>query len=862
MAKTSKRARKFVAKGGAKAMLDKGTILKKGKMKKRRNNKSNNDGNDNNPLSKTAAATATARLEQERQEKREKEDLLHDSKLGDMDMEDFLKSVADGDDESDDNEVEENEEGDAMMDDDSEEDESDEDVDDEEDLETAEQRMKEEMAKLAESDPDFHKYLQETDSSLLDFKGVSEEKTEADESMNDGDGKSTNDESNDKSQYIQFDAKLLKSYEQSAFKSHGLKGLKRIITAFKNACHMADPDGKDSGENDRSASNNHTGGKAYVIESSTVFDKLMVLCLTKCHEEFYYHLLGKGALLSQNKDETNISKDTKDDGGEIIKFDENKPIHPRQIAKAAQWTSLKPVINTFLKATLHLLSEAKESKLVTFILKSLSKYLPYLPSFPRVAKALLKSTISLWSSTNDSSSDYQKVRLNAFLRIRQLALTQPFPFIEQCLKSSYLAYARRSKFASGATVTSLLPTLTFMGNCVVELYSLDYTSSYQHAFIYIRQMTLHLRSAMQKKTPETFRVVYCWQYIHCLKLWTAVLSSACLGGVNSQSNSNNTDDGMLLSIDPKDADDETKLLRSLIYPLTEIIFGTIKLIPTCRFLPLRLHCVRLLQQLAASSGYFIPTTSILLDVFDLRELSMKPKRVTARSGSNVRGVRLPLIIKLPKQDTLRTVEQLDACISEVFLLLNREADLYRYSPGFPEFSICICQRLRKFAKQIRNGKYRAYAKGCITLCDKYTAFVVQARSQLEEAPKDIKHLEVLKPNNEPSMSERYDSAIAKEKRLEAAMQPAIDEKSAIKASGKRDDNDDIRKGKDATSSDVAGKKQKEKSKKKLAVNMEDLKNVGALEEQDKVAEGINWSESEEDDEGPESYDVGGDSDSE
>ena len=41
------------------------------------------------------------------------------------------------------------------------------------------------------------------------------------------------------------------------------------------------------------------------------------------------------------------------------------------------------------------------------------------------------------------------------------------------------------------------------------------------------------------------------------------------------------------------------------------------------------------------------------------------------------------------------MEQLDAVLKETFVLLNREVDLYRYSPGFPEFTFTILQRLRK-----------------------------------------------------------------------------------------------------------------------------------------------------------------------
>jgi len=64
-----------------------------------------------------------------------------------------------------------------------------------------------------------------------------------------------------------------------------------------------------------------------------------------------------------------------------------------------------------------------------------------------------------------------------------------------------------------------------MGNCLVELYSLDVDSSYQHAFIYIRQLALHLRAAITKKTKESFQQIYAWQYFNCLRVWSAVIAN-------------------------------------------------------------------------------------------------------------------------------------------------------------------------------------------------------------------------------------------------------------------------------------------------------------------------------------------------
>jgi nucleolar complex protein 2 len=675
MVKTTKRARKFVAKGGAKGMLEKGTITKKGKLRVNSRKKS-----DPIAIAKAQAAekrkSDNQRIENDRA--RVEEDFTSQSNLGDLDLDSFLKTVADDGEE----ENASGDEDDGAMEEDASDSEGevvDFDSEDDEDIEAAEARMKAEMEKLAENDPDFHEYLQNNESSLLDFKneiggieGEDDDDDDEDDDAMEGAGDDDDDDDEPKSNDVLVDAKTLKAMEYGAFESHGLKPLRKLIQAYVSACHMADAQDQDEDGSGRLRINN---SKKYLIESSTVFDKLMVTCLSKVHEELHYHLLGKGSSVEGGDDM--VDDEEEQDNAVALSTDEidvNAPANPRKLVNSHRWTALKMSIQSFIKATLHLMAEAKEAKLLSFIIKSLANYVPYLSAFPRLGKALLKALTSKWASTSDASESYQTVRLNAFLRIRQLALTQPFPFIELCLKSTYLAYAKASKFANASTVSSLLPQLTFMGNCVVELYSLDYASSYQHAFVYIRQLALHLRSALQKKTPDTFRIVYCWQYMHCLKLWTAVLAAS----------SGKTGDG----------DDEGALMRSLIYPLVEIVFGVAKLIPSTRHLPLRLHCVRYLQQLAAASEMFIPTTSILLEVFDLKEISMAPKRVKKRTG-DVRGVRLPVILKLPKEDALRTVEQLDTCLGETFLLLNREVDLYKYSAGIPEFSVRICQTLRK-----------------------------------------------------------------------------------------------------------------------------------------------------------------------
>lgn len=59
---------------------------------------------------------------------------------------------------------------------------------------------------------------------------------------------------------------------------------------------------------------------------------------------------------------------------------------------------------------------------------------------------------------------------------------------------------RNAKFVNATT----LPVITFMANCVCDLYSLDPVSAYQHGFLYIRQLAIHLRNALNTHTKVRF----------------------------------------------------------------------------------------------------------------------------------------------------------------------------------------------------------------------------------------------------------------------------------------------------------------------------------------------------------------------
>jgi nucleolar complex protein 2 len=860
MAKQTKRQRKFQATGGVRKRIEKGTITKKGKAnRKHRASLSNASANPAPPKENDTKEQNVHRPD----------DLLGKENLGDLDIDSFFAQFASdrplydenyegrgnenddeldcvesesdsGDDEngspdddkegnistsedeadeiddSDDN-MDETESGSDVEDDNDDDGNS----DDEEDIEVVEARMKKQISKMQRSDPEFHEFLKENEESLLNF-GMDESEDDAEATTKENEDTEPHATEADGNGSV-LTLQLLKELLKGTFQNHGVKSLKRVVGAYKSACcFSSDSSTKDTLNNGISGES----GQMYIIESSKVFDELMSTCFNSLHTEFRFHLLnekqGGGDLSKLNNESENTQNENEDC---------NKPLNPKTLEKAARWNDIKPILLSFFRSTLRLMSEAKEPELLSFAVKGLSNYLPFLTPFSRISELMLKALVGLWSAPIDTVESYQVVRINAFFRIRQLALTQPFPFIEECLKKTYLAYMKRAKFGSTDINSPALPTLTFMGNSLVELYSIDYHSSYQHAFVYIRQLALLLRSAMQKKTAETMQQIYCWQYLQCLKLWVAVLSA-----------STQTDDG--------------GTMKSLIYPLIEIIMGTVRFVPSpVRHLPLRYHCIRLLQQIAASTSLFVPTASLLLDCLDWKEWTLVPKKAKVNNRATTRGVQLHLMLKFGKEDPLRSHDQLEAGVNEFFLLLHREIDLYRYSAGFPEYSTRVVVRLRQFTKDTRNSRWRTYSKACIDLCEVYSAFAVRSRSKLQQAPRDVLHLECLKPSSERSMYERYCDSVKKEQTSLEAFHASVEHKSGVKSESSVLDISDNENEESDPTLKLSKKKRRKKNKSssskeqsKEVIQGKGLDDDHLMEAADRVQEGVNWSD--DDDEEP------------
>ncbi len=147
--------------------------------------------------------------------------------------------------------------------------------------------------------------------------------------------------------------------------------------------------------------------------------------------------------------------------------------------------------------------------------------IPFAACLPTISKQILKQIIALWSSSNDDT-----IRVISFLCILRYAACDLTSYLQTVLKVTsffvmyclifvslmitdprvyfwqkmYFSYITNCKFVSTNTVVGI----NFMRKSLAEMFSLNETVTYNHAFMYIRQLAIHLRSAvtLKQKVPK------------------------------------------------------------------------------------------------------------------------------------------------------------------------------------------------------------------------------------------------------------------------------------------------------------------------------------------------------------------------
>lgn len=630
-------------------------------------------------------------------------------------------------------------------------------------------KHKDELADLRETDPEFFEYLQKHDASLLDFQDdlEDEEANELDELEDglmdddsdddeDGDEPNLEDDQNMKSsrrkspkQLVEATDVMVRELVESA-KNGSMTSLKKVLTIFRITClPNADRQGTEEWEQ---TSN-------YVVTNPEVYEVAMIEVLENLYQSFYHHLD-----LSRPNSSSSLTRD------DLNNLEE----HPK-------WKRMQMSILSFYKSILHILvtlssqvyskpestsqektKNEKSSKnkpavvsnpsriddgschVASFILSCLEPYIPLLSPLPRLAKGVMKILLSIWANGPSPEHDTHNVRGYCFLRLRQMVLVLPEMLTEECFRLSYLTFARTAKSYNEFTSSSTV----FMSQCISELYHLNIAHAYQQTFLSIRQLSLHLRTAILKKTTEAVKHVLTWQYLNCIRLWTRVLCSL-----------------------PSDDD-----LGPLIYPLVQIIQGVISLSPSALYLPYHLHLISCLHQLAAYSKHFIPTASYLLHYLELHEISQSPP-----TPSTDLPPKLQSLIKLSSANITK-VPVRDLLVQNILNLLRYDTEIYRYHVGLPEYLFLTIKKLKLFLKKIKINRWKDLLRALIHHMEECSSWVKSSRMKLGLTPIEINEFEALKGF---ANSNSFESC---EKRLIKLM--TVDQGSVLTDTG-RDENDVI-----------------------------------------------------------------------
>lgn len=616
--------------------------------------------------------------------------------------------------------------------------------------------------------------------ATTDNTGDASDEEGGDEDMDEADLPPAEDAGEQSAGRVTLTMALLTKAEKDSFETHSAGGLRRMMKIFSDACRSSD-----------AADVSKADDIAYDIQSSAVYNRLMVNVFRKTH-------VSLSVLLGATSE------------GETVKVDEKK------------WKKHALMVRRFFGCVCYLLEQTTGQDIQQFVLRELAHYVPFVVPCPKTARRLLKALLKLWAKALNPN-----VCMLAFVRIRDLALQMPFPFLETCLKGIFVTYMRNTKFTNEAT----LPHHVLLGNCVVELYGLNMASSYQHAFIYIRQLAIAIRKTIVSPSPDSFKAVLNWQFVNQLRVWTAVVC----------------------------AYPEENQLKALVYPLCQLLFALARVANTLKYAPMRFHCVKLLQQIAFATNEFVPTSPVLLELLTLQPFSSSYKGHKAAGGRGKKAagggarteLNLDLCVKL-SASSLEDKRVHDQVISRLFELLQRECDVYKFHIGFPEFAVPLLLTLTKFAEAATVPKWRSLARGLIDSLKKRAEWVRNKRSGLDISPKDVAKIDAF-------LKSERDNAVQKLMEKDAAeLQELL--ATSSKAQGEAGEDGDAKQydsdASDAEDAEEAPKKKNKKSKKKkgkkqgsgLQVDEETVakvkgmslqefkKSVAAVDEEDEVGD--------------------------
>ena len=546
-----------------------------------------------------------------------------------------------------------------------------------EDEESSEEDEDLDLDDLKEEDPEFYKYLEDNDKGLLELNdNVMDQYSGDDDSDSEEQTKSVLNEK------IEVTYKMVNNWSVAlnkiSKKNPNLKLIKTIITAFKASINMNNED--------------VINDLKFTITDEKAFSKLMHLALKDLPNLIIEKLEPYTIKRLPNEQTTRI-------------------LNPKTSGKIAN------VLKHHAANLIIMIQDINQDmKMASLILHSTSQLLPFFLSHRRTLKKLISAVIQNWATTKHLEI---QITLFAFL-FESCKEFKKTIMLENLLKSLYSSFIKNCATNSNNNLRTA-NLVNFQKNSMVEIFLLDSTLSYQIGFEYLRQLAIHLRNSINAQTnnntnsknkidpANAYKIVYNWQFVHSLDFWSRFLSMACHSDAVIEQNSN---------------------MSELIYPLIQITIGTIKLIPTAQFFPLRFYLIKSLNRLIQSTKVYVPVYPLLQEILNSNIF----KKQVKKEDKKLEPFDFQTNIKCNAQ-YLKTKTYQDGVIDQFIEILSEFMNCFSKSVSFPELSTPVIISLKRFIK-VNSNNYKFNKKLNVVLDKivKNNEFIESKREEVEFSP--------------------------------------------------------------------------------------------------------------------------------
>ncbi|OSS52247.1 hypothetical protein B5807_01937 [Epicoccum nigrum] len=531
---------------------------------------------------------------------------------------------------------------------------------------------------LKEKDPEFYNYLKSNDAELLDFaedadldeidalSASEDETTPRKKQKKVAKGAVESDDESEAATGNEVSKQLIQKWKSAMETKSSLRAMKEVVLAFRSAAHLNDEEGK---------------AYKYSISDPDVYHQVLVSALTFVPKVLQHHLPAKETA-----------------GGKI-----------RVSTDSKKFRTLTPLLKSHTVSIQHLLENLSDASTLRMTLDSLLDLLPYILSFKKVVREIVKTVAQVWSD----SSNNEVSRLSAFLVLRRLMVISDPSLREAVLKQVYQGLV---KGARNTTVHSI-QGINLMKNTASELWGLDPTVGYTTGFGFIRQLAVHLRSSITNKTKDSYKTVYNWQYVHSLDFWSRVIAAHCESLREAEAG-------------------KPSPLRPLIYPVVQLTLGALRLIPTAQYFPLRFQLVRSLLRISSATSTYIPLAPALMEVLQSAEMKKPPKPSTLKALDFTTQIRATKAYLRTRTYQDGVGEQVAELLSEFFLLWTKNI-------AFPELALPVIVMLKRWVKAMtkkssgnKNAKLNSLFALLIQKLEANTRWIEEKRTKIDFAPND------------------------------------------------------------------------------------------------------------------------------